>query len=70
MSCDSPARDLNSTKFSIAGNSSRVRCAIYSRDIIIRVYSVPRFTCKNSFVKISLWAKVMGLTEYFSRSNS
>jgi hypothetical protein len=40
---------------------------IYSRETAIRIYSVPRFRGKNQFVKISSWAKVMGLAEYFCR---
>ena len=46
---------------------ARARCAIYSRDTAIRTSSVPRFRRKNPFVKISSWAKVMGLAEYFCR---
>ena len=49
-------------------DSSRARCAIHSRDTAIRISSVPRFKCKNPFVKISSWAKVMGFAEYFCRS--
>jgi hypothetical protein len=52
---------------SAGANSARARCAIYSRDTTIRIYSVPRFTGKNLFVKISSWAKVMGLAGYFCR---
>jgi hypothetical protein len=48
-------------------NSSRARCAIYSRDTAICIYSVSRLSRKNSFVKISSWAKVMGPAEYFCR---
>jgi hypothetical protein len=48
-------------------NSSRARCAIYSRDTAIRIYSVSRLRRKNLFVKISSWAKVMGFAEYFCR---
>jgi hypothetical protein len=48
-------------------NSSRARCAIYSRDTAIRIYSVSQLRRKNSFVKISLWAKVMGFAKYFCR---
>ena len=46
-------------------NSSRVRCAIYSRDTAIRSYSVPRFIRNKPFVKIPSWDKVMRLAEYF-----
>jgi hypothetical protein len=46
-------------------NSACVRCAIYSRDTAIRIYSVSRLRRKNPFVKISSWAKVMGFAEYF-----
>jgi hypothetical protein len=49
----------------IYANSSRARRAIYSRDTAIRIYSVSQLRRKNSFVKISSWAKVMGLAEYF-----
>jgi hypothetical protein len=45
----------------VCANSSRARCAIYSRDTAIRIYSVSRLRRKNSFVKISSWAKIMGL---------
>jgi hypothetical protein len=48
-------------------NSSRARCAIYSRDTAICIYSVSQLIFKNQFVKISSWAKVMGLAEYFCR---
>jgi hypothetical protein len=51
-------------------NSARARCPIHSRDTAIRIYSVSQLRRKNPFVKISLWAKVMGFAEYFSRSNS
>jgi hypothetical protein len=47
--------------------SARARGAIYSRATAIRIYSVPRFRHKNSFVKISSWAKVIGFAEYFCR---
>ena len=46
-----------------------MRYAIYSRDTAIRIYSVPRFTYKLFFVKISSWAKVMGASIYFYRPN-
>jgi hypothetical protein len=46
-------------------NSSRARRAIHSRDTTIRICRVPRFTRKNSFVKIASWDKVMGHAEYF-----
>ena len=46
---------------------ARARCAIYSRDTAIRIYSVPRFRRKNPFVQISSWAKFMGFAEYFCR---
>ena len=49
----------------VYANSSRARCAIYSCDTAIRICSVPRLTCKNRFVKISSWDKVMSLAEYF-----
>jgi hypothetical protein len=48
-------------------NSSRVRCAIYSRDTAICIYSVSQLRRKNPVVKISSWAKVMGFAEYFCR---
>jgi hypothetical protein len=48
-------------------NSARVRCAIYSRDTAIRIYSVSQLKGKTLFVKMSLWTKVMGLAEYFCR---
>jgi hypothetical protein len=48
-------------------NSSRARCAIYSRDTAIRIYSVSQLKRKNQFFKISSWAKVMGFAEYFCR---
>jgi hypothetical protein len=51
----------------VYANSSRARCAIYSRDTVIRIYSVPQFRRKNQFVKIPSWDKVMGLAEYFCR---
>ena len=51
----------------VCANSARVRCAIYSRDTAIRIYSVSQLRRKNPFVKISSWAKVMGLAEYFCR---
>jgi hypothetical protein len=40
---------------------------IYSHDTTIRIYSVPPFTRKKSFVKIPSWDKVMGLAEYLCR---
>jgi hypothetical protein len=49
-------------------HSSRARCAIYSRNTAIRIYSVSQLRRKNLFVKISLWDKVMGFTEYFCRT--
>jgi hypothetical protein len=51
----------------VCANSSRARCAIYSRDTAIRIYSVSRLSRKNQFVKISSWTKVMGCAEYFCR---
>ena len=48
-------------------NSSRARCAIYSRDTVIRIYSVPYFIGNKQFVKIPSWDKVMSLAEYFCR---
>jgi hypothetical protein len=44
----------------VHANSARARCAIYSRDTAIRIYSVSQLINKNTFVKISSWAKVMG----------
>jgi hypothetical protein len=49
----------------VYANSSRARCAIYSRDTAIRIYSVSQLRRKNPFVKISSWAKVMGFAELF-----
>jgi hypothetical protein len=37
----------------VYANSVRVRCAIYSRDTAIRIYSVSQLIHKNPFVKIS-----------------
>jgi hypothetical protein len=51
----------------VYANSSRARCAIYSRDTTIRIYSVSQLSRKNPFVKISSWAKVLGFAEYFCR---
>jgi hypothetical protein len=51
----------------VYANSSRARCAIYLRDIAIRIYSVSQLKRKNLFVKISSWAKVMGFAQYFCR---
>jgi hypothetical protein len=51
----------------VYANSARARCAIYSRDTAIRIYSVSKLSLKNPFVKISSWAKVMGFAEYFCR---
>jgi hypothetical protein len=51
----------------VYANSVRVRWAIYSRDTAIHIYSVSRLPRKNPLVKISSWAKVMGLAEYFCR---
>jgi hypothetical protein len=36
----------------VYANNAPVRCAIYSRDTVIRIYSVPRFSCNKPFVKI------------------
>jgi hypothetical protein len=51
----------------VRANSSRMRCAIYSRDTKIRICSVPQLKRKYSSVKIPSWDKVMGLAEYFCR---
>jgi hypothetical protein len=51
----------------VCAKSAGARCAIYSRDTAIRIYSVPRFRRKKPFVKIPSWDKVMGLAEYFCR---
>jgi hypothetical protein len=51
----------------IYANSSRARCAIYSRETTICIYSVSQLYSKNPFVKISSWAEVMGIAEYFCR---
>jgi hypothetical protein len=48
-------------------NSARARCAIHSRNTMIRIYSVPHFNRNKQFVKIPLWDKVMGFAEYFFR---
>jgi hypothetical protein len=58
---------LNKLTIEVYANSSRARCAIYSRDSAIRIYSVSRLTNKNSFVKMSSWTKVKGFAEYFCR---
>jgi hypothetical protein len=52
--------NLNKLTIEVYANSSRARCAIYSRDSAIRIYSVSQLTNTNSFVKISSWTKVMG----------
>ena len=57
----------NNKNTKVCPKSSHARCAIYSRDTAIRISSVPRFICKNKFVKISSWAKVMGAAKYFCR---
>jgi hypothetical protein len=44
-----------------------VRNAIYLRDTAIRIYSVSQLKSKTLFVKISSWAKIMSLEEYFCR---
>ena len=49
----------------VYANSSLARCAIYSRDTVILICSVPQLKCKHPFVEISLWNKVMSLAEYF-----
>jgi hypothetical protein len=49
----------------VYANSSRARCAIYSRDTTIRICSVPRLNRRNPFIKITSRDKVMGLAEYF-----
>jgi hypothetical protein len=44
---------------------ARARGAIYSRDTVIRTYSVSRFVSKIQFIKIPSWDKVMILAKYF-----
>ena len=38
-----------------------------TRDTATRIYSVSRLRRENPCVKISSWAKVMGIAEYFCR---
>ena len=47
----------------VCAKCSPARYAIYSRDTAIRICSVPQLTCKNRFLKISLWDKVMSLAK-------
>ena len=49
----------------VYANSSLARFVIYSCDTVILICSVPQLTCKNPFVEISSWNKVLSLAEYF-----
>ena len=53
--------NVNYTVSNCQFSSARARCAIYSRDTAIRIYSVPRFktqksVCQNLHHGTKLWA--------------
>jgi hypothetical protein len=50
----------------VYGNSSRARCAIYSRDTTICISSFSQLTCKNHFVKIPSWKKLWASQNIFA----